>query len=393
MSTQETVYEGSMHLREDSSLAIVLDPSIFNTKKDYEKDNGSLFLQEEPGLFDTIHRRHPKIWNLYKKLKQQDWDENEFNYAECLAQFATDSPEESAPMIKSLMWQWETDSLAAQNIIPLYAPFITSSDLSAAVIEVGRNEVVHAATYSEIVKYSFPNAKEVMGTVLKDQEPLRRLSAVAKVFSEVKAVGLQVSDGRIARDDPRARDAVMLLVFTLFALERLQFTPSFVITFAYGEAGRYLPIAKSVQKICNDEFSVHVELGREIIRNELSIPIGQESFARIKDRVASVFREIIEAELAWTTGYVFKDGKNMPGLTCDMVVDFLYYSALDVYTEVQLPYPEDLKLVTSNPVDYMGEWVDLNLNQASPQEEKTGNYNIGGFKADAGDIVFDTAGL
>lgn len=368
-------------------------PTIFNAERDYDKDNGSLFLQEEPGLFDTINRRYPRIWNLYKKLKQQDWDENEFNYSECLVQFATDTPEESAPMIKSLSWQWEADSTAAHNIIPLYAPFSPVSDLWAAVVEVGRNEVVHAATYSEIVKYSFPNSKEVMAAVLKDQEPLRRLNTVANVFAEVKAVGLQVADGRIARDDPRARDAVMLLVFTLFALERLQFVPSFVITFAYGEAGRYLPIAKSVQKICNDEFSVHVELGREIIRNELSIPIGRESFERIKDRLISIFREITLAELTWTRDYVFQNGKNLPGLTCDMVVDFLYYSAMDVFTESQLPYPEDFKVVASNPIDYMGEWIDLNLTQPSPQEEKPANYNIGGFKADADDTMFDTEGL
>ena len=372
---------------------VTLDPSIFNTNKDYEKDNGSLFLQDEPGLFDTIHRRHPKIWNLYKKLKLQDWDENEFNYSECLVQFSTDSAVDSAPMLKSLMWQWETDSLAAQNVIPLYAPFISSSDLSAAIIEVGRNEVVHAATYSEIVKYGLPNPKEVLATVMKDQEPLQRLNAVAKVFSEVKAIGLQVSDGRIARDDPRARDAVMLLVFTLFALERLQFTPSFVITFAYGEAGRYLPAAKAVQKICNDEFSVHVELGREIIRNELSIPVGRESYERIKDRVADIYREIMMTELTWTRDYVFTPETKMSGLTCEMVVDFLYYSALDVYTEAQLPYPEDFKVVTTNPVDYMSEWVDMNLNQASPQEEKTGNYNVGGFKADAEGMIFDIEGL
>ena len=37
----------------------------------------------------------------------------------------------------------------------------------------------------------------------------------------------------------------------------------------------------------------------------------------------------------------------------------------------------------------MNDWIDINHNQASPQEEKVGNYLLGGLKDTAGDEVFE----
>jgi len=48
---------------------------IFNTgKSDY--NNTELLLGSDPGLFDTIHKKYPKIWSLYKEMKSLDWFEN-----------------------------------------------------------------------------------------------------------------------------------------------------------------------------------------------------------------------------------------------------------------------------------------------------------------------------
>ena len=59
-----------------------INENIFNTNKtDYERT--PLFLGQAPGLFDTVNKNYPKIWNLYKLMKSLDWDENEFNYTTC----------------------------------------------------------------------------------------------------------------------------------------------------------------------------------------------------------------------------------------------------------------------------------------------------------------------
>ena len=55
-----------------------LPAKIFNTGKT-DHTTPQIILGDEPGLFDTINKSHPALWKLYKTLKGQDWDENEFD--------------------------------------------------------------------------------------------------------------------------------------------------------------------------------------------------------------------------------------------------------------------------------------------------------------------------
>ena len=45
---------------------LLLPKNVFNiNKSDYiGTSDRSLFLGEEPGLFDTVNRQHPKFWEL-----------------------------------------------------------------------------------------------------------------------------------------------------------------------------------------------------------------------------------------------------------------------------------------------------------------------------------------
>lgn len=370
---------------------ITIDPMIFNTQRDYRGGNGSLFLQDTPGLLDSINKNQPEIWKHYKKLKKLDWDENEFNYWECQVEFATGNKDDTDMMISTLAWQWEADSVAANHIIPILAPFVTSSELWAAYVQIGQNEIVHGLTYSEIVRNSFSDPDAAMADVLERMEAFRRLGTVGKAFADAKRIGAMITLGMIDRNSPEARDACMKLIYALLGLERVQFMPSFAITFAFGETGRFMPIAKAVQKICNEEFSIHVQVGKEVIKNEMRTEVGRASFERIKGDVAKMYAEIIENEINWTR-HLFQNGKRaLAGCTMEMVIEYVLYGGNDVYetTGIQNPF----KIVRENPIGYMADWIDIDKNQASPQEEKTGNYLLGGFVETAGDKLYDTADL
>lgn len=370
---------------------VTIDSNIFNLTKDYHKSNGSLFLGDQPGLFDSINKTQPRIWELYKKLKSLDWDENEFNYGECQTEFETGNQDDIDMMITTLAWQWEADSVAANCVAPLFAPFVSSSELWAAYSYVGQNEVLHAATYSEIVRNGFKDPDAVMARVLGSIEPVKRLKTVAEVFSEGKRIGAMITLGQIDRNSDQARDACMKMVYALLGLERIQFMSSFAITFAFGETGRFMPICKAVQKICNEEFSIHVEIGKAVIRNEMNTKVGRDSFERIKDFVTKMFIEITEAEINWTCNHLFANGRALVGCTSDMVVDYVLYSANDAFETSGIRNP--FKIVNKNPIGYMDDWINVDSNQASPQEERTANYLLGGFISTSGDKVYDTDGL
>jgi len=104
-----------------------LPTKIFNTEKsDYTFPE--IILGQDLGLFDTINKFYPEIWKLYKTLKNQDWDENEFDYSTCNVQFKTCDRHTYDMMVKTLAWQWEADSVASRSIAAVLAPVCTSSE-------------------------------------------------------------------------------------------------------------------------------------------------------------------------------------------------------------------------------------------------------------------------
>lgn len=113
--------------------------SIFNyDKTDYERPQ--LFFGQKLGLFDTIHKSYPAIWELYKTQCSLNWSEDEFNYSSCNADFKSASRSVYDMMIKTLAWQFEADSVASRSIAPVLAPFITSSELWAAWLKISEIE-------------------------------------------------------------------------------------------------------------------------------------------------------------------------------------------------------------------------------------------------------------
>lgn len=115
--------------------------SVFNTEKTADQYGESpLFFGTAPGLFDTINKVYPEIWDLYKEMKKLDWSEDEFDYSQCNIDFKTVHRPTAEKMKKTLIYQWEQDSVAARAIAPVLAPFITNSELWAMYQRISDNE-------------------------------------------------------------------------------------------------------------------------------------------------------------------------------------------------------------------------------------------------------------
>ena len=365
----------------------ILPASIFNTQKtDYAGTaNHSLFLGEEPGLFDTVHRNFPKIWEHYKNMKSLDWDELEFDFTPCNLEFKQVNRAISDCMIRTLAWQWEADSVAANTLLPVMAPFISAPELQAAYGRITDNEVLHAATYSEIVRCSFDDPNQVLQEVLRVKEAMQRLSTVGRVLADAKHISAELSLGLRTRDDPEVYDAVLLSEVAFLILERIQFMASFAVTFAIGETGLFMPIAKAVQKICQDEFEVHVATHKDVLRHELSLDVGREAYTRLAPIFKRMVDEVVASELAWTD-YALAD-EPLPGLTVSKLKAWVLFSAKDVYEFLGLK--SEYALPKSMPLPYMTRWMDISATQASPQEQQNGQYKVNVLQRDDEGVTFD----
>lgn len=363
-----------------------LPTAIFNTEKtDYEAPE--IILGTAPGLFDTINKHYPELWKLYKTLKSQDWDENEFDYSSCNIQFKTCDKNTYDMMVKTLAWQWEADSVAARSIAAVLGPVCSSSEAWAGWVEITRNEIVHAATYSEIVRNSFDNPDDILEEILSVQEAMQRLKVVSEAFNEALQTSREYSLNLVPNSQP-VYDAIYLFIVTLLCMERIQFMASFAVTFGICEStGLFQPIGKAVQKIAQDEFEVHVQYGKEVLKSLFKTERGQQAFANTRSRIVAIINEVVASESEWTR-YAFSEGRELTGVTAQMMLDWVYFSASDVARFFGVENEVDFPIVQKNPLKYMENWLDMSKIQASNQEEDTAQYKVGVMKRDDEDEVF-----
>lgn len=345
----------------------IIDPKIFNAdKSDYETSE-SMFRGQDPGLFDTVNVKHPKLRTLFRAQKKLDWDENEVPFGSCNAEFKSYPALISDRMIATLMWQWETDSVAARSMYAVMAPFITNSELARAWCKVTEIEFLHAATYSEIVRNSFDDPRAVLGQVLEKVEALQRMQVVGEVLKKSYRISHELALGLRTREEDETYDAAMMATVAFLLMERIQFMASFAITFANANAGMFVPIGKAVQRICQDEYEIHVQLDKYVLRHELSLPCGKAFMARNRDLIEQLCEDVIQCEFRQIDYLDFKNNP-MVGLTDQMLKDWIVWCAADAMAVLDMRPNHPVPRTT--PLVFMDEWIDVSKIQMSPQEEK-----------------------
>lgn len=374
-------------LTERLNLKPDIHPKVFNLEKNDYGRGQSLFMGDDPGLFDTIHIQHPELRRIFREQKALDWDENEVPFESCNIEFKTRSPIISGRMIDTLAWQWEADSIAARTMYSVMAPFITNSELSRAWCKVTEVEHLHAATYSEIVRTSFDDPKAVLAKVLENVEALQRMSVIGEVLKNTYRISHELALGQRQREDEETYDAAMMGTVAFLALERIQFMASFAITFANANQGMFVPIGKSVQRICQDEFEIHVELDKYILQHELSLPCGKAFLARNKEKIQQLFEDVIQCEFRWIDYMDFKTNP-MIGVYDQNLRDWVVYCAADAMAVLGLK-PEH-PVPRQSPLPFMEDWIDVSKIQSSPQEEKgRTQYKKNVLVDDLGDAVVE----
>jgi len=344
---------------------------LFNSNKgDYEKP--SLFLGEPAGLFDTINKQYPVIWDLYKEMKQLQWDENDADFTPCLLEFKSAPRATYEMMILNLAYQWETDSMVSRAITSIVSMYNPSSELWACWQEISSNEVVHAASYSEIIRNSFDDPSVILDEILKVQESLSRLSAVTNVMEVAYTRGHQYALG-LVENDQETYNAIFMFTVAMYALERIQFMASFAVTFAICDTGMFQPIGKTVQKIANDEYNIHVALDREVLRNELRTERGKIAMKQCDEMIKNLLDEVTDVETSWAR-FLFTDGRELVGVTCDMLIKWTHYNAAGVYDF--FGHTPEFEVPKTNPLKYMEEWIDISNIQPAPQEQDHLNYKM-----------------
>lgn len=348
-----------------------INPHLFNINKtDY--GNESLFLGQDMGLLDTINSSHPDLTILYKKLKSLDWDELEFDYGDSTVDFHQAKPTEYNAMMRNLSWQWETDTFAARALPVIFAAFVTNSDLFPLTTRIIDNEVIHARTYSEIVKQCFENSEEIIDDITSVKESMVRLETVGKIFSDTFLAAIRILSGESTRE--KEHKHIVLFYCALYCMERIQFTSSFGITFALCNDGRWNAIGKAIQKIAQDELEIHSVHCRKVISKLLNTKEGSDIIIQERDTIKKLIDEVLQSEFDWVD-FNTVDGEVVCGHKPQEFKDFSILAAKPVYElfyfDCPYEYPDYV------PLPFMKKWIDISSFQSAAQEERSGAYMLG----------------
>ena len=344
--------------------------NIFNLNNDeWQTGEGSLILGQAPGLHDSVHLRHPELFNLYKLQKSMDWAEDEISLEQSRQDLLVCPKPVRDMMLINIAYQWETDTVAARTVSPLFAPFITNSEFWAAMLKNCEIEVLHAYTYSEIVRQCVPDPNEVFDLVLKNEQITARLAPVLRYFDDLQRAGAEYVLG-LRKNDQSTFNIVMKALIVLYMMERFQFMSSFATTFGIVEQGFFIAIGKYIQKIMLDELFCHSETVRFAILVLLRSARGQQFMAECRDEVLEILNIIQQVDYSWNA-YQFSEGRVIVGLNEALMNSWSDYNAQFIYRDLGFDVP-----VLPSPLKYMDNWIDIDKTQNAQQEEAGNNYAL-----------------
>lgn len=359
--------------------------TVFNTNNtEWKEGRYSLILGQEPALYDSINTTHPHLFKLYKQQKSADWSEDEVDLEQSRIDMLTCPEGERELMLENLSLQWEADSIAARSIAAAFAPFVTNSEYWAALLKISEIEVLHALTYSEIVRVCMKNPNEIFERVLKSEQMAGRMEPVAQAFNELVMTGAKYKLGMMSADE--CYPIVMRGITALFCLERGQFMVSFAATFGVVESGWFQGIGKLVQKIMQDERFIHAEVGKYALSVELSTERGKAWFEQDKQRIKELIDSVKQVEYNWNK-HLFSDGRKAPGkFTESLGYEWVDFNFQDIYDVFGFEVENRIKV---SPLKYMDNWLDLNKTQNANQEGDQANYRLNIIVDDLGDEIIE----
>ena len=359
---------------------------IFNTENTaHLTADYPIFLGQELALYDSINKVYPQLFDLYKLLKAQDWSENEINLDQSRRDFELCDKSTYDVMVQTLMWQWEADSIASRSIATLFAPFISNSEYSAAVMRQSDNEILHSLTYSEIIRQCLKDSKGIIRDVMANQDVLKRSGSIIASFEELGRVGAEYRLKSVDYSGVYLRKVILKGVCALYALEGIEFMASFACTFALAEQNIFMGIAQLVQKIQLDEI-VHAKIDQTVLDVLLKSPEWYQSFIEIKDDIKAIFDDVVQQEQNWSK-YIFSEGRAIVGLNTTLLTEWVYYKAKPLYDFLGLEW--DFPTVQHNPLPWMEQWINIDQQQNANQEQDNNAYKLNVVVDDLDDEILE----
>lgn len=334
-----------------------------------------LFLGKDLGILDTINVQYPQLEQLYQDQLAQIWNEFEVDLTQDKLEMTSVDSGTVDLMVKTIMWQTVADSVASRSIIETLGEYISNSEMMNLATLWSFFEVIHARTYSHIIKQTFVDPNELLEEIYNDSQVLTRSDVIVEAFDRLANVD--------KTDEQEVRRAILLAFTALFALEAIAFMASFAVTFSIVETGKFQGIGKLVQLICRDEV-LHTRMDYTILDILVKDPEWQTTIQECNGEIQNLLDQVVSNEVKWAE-YVFSEGREVIGLNAKLLTDYVDHMAAPVYKVFGLKPTNE---VPKNPLPYMEKYIDPSKMQTANMELQNSSYLIGTIEDDTNDLDF-----
>ena len=347
--------------------------TVFNEKStSYKTKTYPLFFGEELGVYDTMNRNYPKLFDLYNQQMAKIWYSTEVNIDKDRIDMASYPKEVVDIMTKTIQWQTQTDSLAHAAVSILLPKYITNPELKSLVTAWGLFEDIHEQSYSDIVENIFPKPMDM----LEDIATNKNLTARSRVLIDTFDALYNLPDTATLSEK---RKAVLLAMTAFYAMESISFMASFTITFTIGYIKMFSGVASRVRFIARDE-QLHQHFAYEILRIMRDVEKYPE-WNEMKPQMKHIIDSVRQQELEWIE-YILRDGETV-GITKPFLREAVDFFSTPVYAKLGIDSP--FELTWENPIKHLNEYFDTSLIQTASQEIQQTGYTIGALKDDMTD--------
>ena len=280
---------------------------LFNPEGDTDVRLRRMINGNTTNLNDFNNMRYPWVSDWYRQAMNNFWIPEEINLSADVKDYPRLLPAERTAYDKILSFLVFLDSIQTANL-PHRGEYITANEVNLCLSIQTFQECVHSQSYSYMLdSICSPTERNAILYQWKDDEHLlRRNTFIGNCYNEFQE-----------HKDPTTLLKVMM---ANFILEGIYFYSGFMFFYNLSRNGKMPGSAQEIRYINRDE-NTHLWLFRNIIlelQKEEPQLFTSETIAELKE----MLMEGVRQEIEWGHYCI---GNNIPGLTRDMVSDYIRY--------------------------------------------------------------------
>lgn len=312
---------------------------------------------ESSNILNWDDVRYSWAFPKYKKMLANFWTPFEINMSHDMKQFPELSAYEEEAFLKIIGLLALLDSIQTDYAGKI-ADYLTDSSMSALMIILAQQEVIHNHSYSYVLSSLVPKQKqeEVFDYWRTEPTLIKRNEFVTGGYKDFA-------------ENPTPENFIKSIVYDV-VLEGLFFYSGFAFFYSLARKQKMVATSTMINYINRDE-QIHVDLFVKIFKAVLE-QYPELDTAELEEFVIATFREAAELEMEWGREVV---GNNIEGLLMSDLEDYIKFYANNRVNQLGFGKGKAFEdAPKTNPLRWIKAYEEVDLGKSDFFEQKSRQY-------------------